>query len=497
MTHTQPAVVDEPFTMKTPATIPSVMVLSDDGRFATPQQLEYLVEPNGGIGVSPAGKLIADRPEGGEPTGFETISSTISIGTLDGYDPAYEFDSTATTFTITPIGEQIVWVDGRRFTKTAPETVSVPNNGLTFVYYNSAGVLSAKNTFFDLKTEAPVSYVYRHEGKVLFMGDERHGITMDGATHEYLHRTRGAAYATGFGANGFTLIGNGTTESHATINLASGEFYDEDLLISIQHGLTGDRFTQPLETPAQLPVFYHANGGWDAVKATNIPAISGTARMAYNLKTGEVWSVQNIQNNHFGIMYVLATNNLLAPVMAVMGQESYGSKGAAEAALYADFDLDGFPFFEFRPLYKLIYEVKDSYTNAIKAALRGVMDVRTISSSGVGTSAAQVNDHGSLTGLFDDDHPQYLNAARADAAYTRITFETINKNLPSSGGVAVKNATTGLLQTITYSSGIVKTFAWDANRKLQSITLSGSTPSGINLVKTFTWTWSGFSFVYS
>lgn len=485
--------------MKTPATIPSVMVLSEDGRFTTPQQLDYLVEPDGGVGVSPSGKLFVnvDRPEGGEPTGFETISSTITIGALDGYDPAYEFDSTATTFTITPDVEQIVWVDGKRFVKTTAESVSVPDDGLTFIYYNSAGVLSAKSTFFDFKTEAPVSYVYRYDGRVLFLGDERHGITMDGATHEYLHRTRGAAYATGFGVNGFTLVGNGTAESDATINLAPGEFYDEDLLIHIQHGLTGDRFTQPLESPAQLPVFFHTDDGWDAVQATNIPAISGTARMAFNLKTGETWTVEDVQNNHFGIMYVIATNNLLAPVMAVMGQESYGSKGAAEAALYADFDLDGFPFFEFRPLYKLIYEVKDSYTNAIKAALRGVMDVRTISSSGVGTSAAQVNDHGSLTGLSDDDHPQYLNETRADAAYTRITFETINKNLPSSGGVAVKDSTTDLLSTITYDNGIVKTFAWDTNRKLQSITLSGATPSGIDLVKTFTWTSTGFSFVYS
>ncbi len=433
-----------------------------------------------------------------DPTGFQSISSTIGFGTLIGYDPLYEFDSLSTTFTITPLTEQVIWVNGERFLKTSPESITVSGDGLKFIYYNTSGVLSVKDTPFDLSVDAPVSYVYRHAGKVILIGDERHGITMDSMTHEYLHRTRGAAYASGFGANGFTLTGTGVVDSDAQLNLAGGDFYDEDLKISIHDG-TGGYFTQPLEVTAKLPVFYHVNGGWEAKKATTIPAITaGTGRLAYNLKTGSVWSITEVQNNHFGIMFIIATNSLLSPVMAVMGQSDYGSKGAAEAVLYNDVDLDGFPFYEFRPLYKIIYEVKDSYSNSVKAAIRGVIDLRTVVSSGMGTSAAQVNDHGSLTGLLDDDHPQYLNEIRADLRYMGITWETVNKNLVASGAVGVKDPVTGLMQTITYANGIVKTFTWNVDSTVNHITLSGSLPAGLSVTtKSFVWSSGGFTASYS
>ena len=39
----------------------------------------------------------------------------------------------------------------------------------------------------------------------------------------------------------------------------------------------------------------------------------------------------------------------------------------------------------------------------------------------LGTGVAGITtDHGSLTGLSDDDHPQYLNTARGDARYASI-----------------------------------------------------------------------------
>ena len=443
--------------------------------------------------------FIVDQAESAnlEPTGFPELTSTISVGTNTGYDADYEFDSTATTFTLTPTPEQAVWVQGKKFVKTSPESVEITNDGLTFVYYGTDGVLAAKATMFDFLEEAPVAYVYRHDGKLLLLCDERHGTTMDGATHEYLHRTRGAAYATGFGANGFVLDGTGALDSEAKFNLAPGEFYDEDFLVKIQHG-TGGYFTQPIETPAELPVFYHVTGGWEAVKATEVALLNtGTGRMAFNQKVAEDWSLEEISNNHFGIMFVMATNNLLAPVLAIMGQDTYGSKGAAEAELYTNLDLDGFPFYEFRPLYKLIFETRDAYSNSVKAVLRGVIDLRTIASSGLGTSAAQVNDHGSLTGLLDDDHPQYFNTERADERYLQETFETVNRNLKASAGVGVKDPATGLLESITYANGIIKTFAWDANNQLQSVTLSGAIPAGIDITKTFTWSASGFTFSYS
>lgn len=106
------------------------------------------------------------------------------------------------------------------------------------------------------------------------------------------------------------------------------------------------------------------------------------------------------------------------------------------------------------------------------------------------------NDHSLLDNLSEDDHPQYLNEARADAIYQRITFETVSKNLDASSAVATE-LPSGLLDNITYANGIVKTFSWDSGDRLQSVTLSGNVPLGIPLTKNFVWTSSGFTFNYS
>lgn len=78
------------------------------------------------------------------------------------------------------------------------------------------------------------------------------------------------------------------------------------------------------------------------------------------------------------------------------------------------------------------------------------------------------------------------------------TFETVSKNLASSGGTLAYDAN-GDLVTITYDNGILKTLAYDGNGDLISLTLSGSTPEGIDLVKTFSYDANGdlVTFVYS
>ncbi len=61
------------------------------------------------------------------------------------------------------------------------------------------------------------------------------------------------------------------------------------------------------------------------------------------------------------------------------------------------------------------------------------------------------------------------------------TFETVSKNLSSND--ATLNYTEGVLTSISYAGGIVKTFSYGPDG-LASITLSGPTPGGIDLTKT-------------
>lgn len=88
-----------------------------------------------------------------------------------------------------------------------------------------------------------------------------------------------------------------------------------------------------------------------------------------------------------------------------------------------------------------------------------------------------------------------VHAANNGTMMTRITpidenkflaksFETVSKNLDSSD--ATYSYTTGLLTQISYANGVVKQLNYN-NEVLTSVSLSGSTPAGIELTKTFTY----------
>jgi len=343
----------------------------------------------------------------GEPMGIEDrVASTIS------------FNNATRTFTITPSDASfVVWCKGKRFVKTEPESVTIgASTGTHFIFYDSAGVLSSDLFFFDLENQTPVSYVYWNSstGRAEFFADERHGVTLDWQTHEYLHRTRGAALAAGFNANNFVLDGNGSLDSHAQIGLTGGTFFDEDLEVNVVHSATPtvNTWEQILEGVAKIPVFYLSGTSWIKDTATNFPLKMGSVFPVYNLNTSGSWSTPDLVNNKFGTVWLAATNNLNEPVIAILGQNGSDNKSAAEALQWSDLVLPDFPILEFRPLYKIIFQVNATYTNSVKAAIRGVLDIRRQQGSVPGIPAQPVVHHGSLTGLVEDDHPQYLTSGR-------------------------------------------------------------------------------------
>jgi hypothetical protein len=125
-------------------------------------------------------------------------------------------------------------------------------------------------------------------------------------------------------------------------------------------------------------------------------------------------------------MWIVATNNKDAPILSIMGQiASPGLSSAKNNQTWGTLDLAGLPIVEFRPLYRLIFETKSSFTNVPKAILSDILDLRSVINT-IQTSTQ--NDHGSLYGLADDDHLQYVhidNARTISAVHTfsnGITF---------------------------------------------------------------------------
>lgn len=332
-----------------------------------------------------------------EPMGFENRT-----------DSAISFNDGTRTFTIAPTGASFkIWCKGTEYTKTSSESVSVPNTtDLYFIYYDNTATLQYQTDYFDFDQETPVAYVYWNAttGQSYFFAEERHGITLDWATHEYLHRTRGAAFASGFVISNYTTLGSGSLDSDAQFDLSGGTFFDEDIKIQITHSATPSAdFEQTLQGPSEIPMAYKlgASAEWRVDTATDFAVKQGTSYPAYNLNTAGVWTTPDVGNNKYFVTWIVATNNLSEPVIGILGQrEDVNISNAEDGNTWEALDLDGFPSQEFRPLYRLMWQAGGS--NTPHCYLVAVLDYR----QGEIREAAAVGTTTGLGEVVEDTSPQ-------------------------------------------------------------------------------------------
>jgi hypothetical protein len=275
-----------------------------------------------------------------------------------------------------------------------------------------------------------------------FFAEERHGIVMDTSTHKWIHYTFGAQYIGGLSIGNYVLGGNGSSNSHATISIGNGTLYQEDIEINITDSSSADPFCQELSPIAQIPVYYHngTTGQWVKNTATDYPVKYGANGPQYNLLTGSNWTTPDVspggQTRYFAA-WILATNQIDDPIVSIMGQRVDGNEGAAENNnSWSDVNLTNLPLSEVKPLYRLIFAAdSNSYTNVPKCTLRSILDIRVAVISTI-AGVAQ-NDHGSLFGLGDDDHSQYLhvdNNRTVNAIHNFVNGLTVNGTSVSVSG---------------------------------------------------------------
>ena len=425
---------------------------------------------------------------GGEPIGHEDITES-----------SISFTTASRTFSISPVGASFtVWCKGNKHVFTSAQTVVIPNTtGLHYIYFSDAGVLSTKTTFFTWDSDAPTAYVYWNAttGAAVYFGDERHGVVLDWQTHEYLHRTRGAAIANGFAASGYTTSGSGNLDTDAQLAVEGGTFFDEDMQVDIVSTATptANTWQQDLAFPAKIPVLHLQGTSWVLDAPTNFPLKQGTARPQYNLLSGGVWSTADVSNNKYGTTWVLATNNLTYPVVAIIGQHQADSQGEAEATSFSSLNLPDFPSVEFRPLYKLVYNCADSNNNTPHARIVNVIDLRSLSAANPAANPA--TDHGNLSGLVDDDHPQYvhISTTRTVSAAVKnslLPTQTSNsgKYLQTDGSTAswqnVVSASDGALTLNTSGTGISGSATFSANQATASTFTVSSNATSANTAST-------------
>ncbi len=363
-------------------------------------ELFYLDDSGNAVQITRDGFIIGTNistQDTKEPTGFPNVTAS-DISFNDGYR----------RFTIAPTsGSFYYFSQGDKVIKITENVIIDDTDGPWFIYYNSSDVLVSSQTPWSITDDVLVAIVYWNSSDGYGqLGEERHGLTMDNATHSYLHRTLGARFISGFTISGYTL--NTATDDAVTIGMENGVFADEDLTHSIVDGYINNYLEQPLSEPAQIPIYYRvgANGIWSKDFADNffMKNFAVGQLVAFNEFTGGAWQQTEISNTNYVGYWLVATNNIAEPIISVQGQSEDNTLSNAQSnQVWENLSFGDIPFQEMKVLFRLIVQTRNTYSNTPKCRIVDVLDLRTTASPTAGTYVASA--HGALSGLSTSGHP--------------------------------------------------------------------------------------------
>jgi hypothetical protein len=334
-------------------------------------------------------------------TGFEDASS-VALSTDSGNPP---------TITLTFTGTVYWWSDGVRYSDSGTDALQVADSsGVHWIYYDGA-TLSSRVNPSDAELDAIitdkafVSIVYFNAttNASYVVASELHGAEMSGETHRWLHENIGSRYHGGLTISGYIL--DTATDAALTFEVTDGEFFDEDLLVAISDGTVANQYEQQLSGgDASIPVLYrNAAGEWIEQAASTLPYIVSGTTLQF-MDADNSYTQTGIQNNYYMNMFLVATNDWQYPIKMIQGTDEYSrqeySQGAAGDELV---DWGTLPSVEWALLYQII--LKQSSGESVDGKIVDVIDYRF---TGITGASATSQDHGSLSGLGDDDHAQYI-----------------------------------------------------------------------------------------
>jgi len=367
-----------------------------------------------------------------EPTGF-----------LNRTDSTTSFVDGSRLFTIAPVGTSFsFYIKGEKFTKTTAQQINIPNfAGNHYIYFNASGVLESTQIFSSdiIEQNAFVSVIYWNTdlNTHTYFAEERHGITMDGATHIYLHTTFGARYLSGLALEGFTPDGNGSLDAHAQFTADEGSIRDEDILLTSA-------------AQAQIPILFRQGQLWRKKAADAFPLIySGTAgytgangRVPYNELVAGSWQLTEADTANYVLVHFFATNDKENPIVGIQGTSQYNNAPQAKAAASTEItSLSGLPFAEFVAIGTVLFQT-NSYANTPDARVVSINGGTYIDFRGTQlyTPAGEATTHSLLSGLGSDDHIQYHTDARGDVRYyTKAEIDSLIGEVTSPGAITETN----------------------------------------------------------
>lgn len=381
-------------------------------------------------------------------TGFPNRTDT----TLGWVDTTYTLALTAAT--------DDIWIDGHLYTtNTLTLALTAPQEAATALYWfwitaplgvpqlNCSDVAPG----FDKCLVATVYWNTTTNKGILC--DERHWMGRDQKTHEYLHETVGARYASG-------LTG---TFGNTTFTIGAGEFHDEDIGYDI------------VAQSNATVLFKNGSDAWAWTTGTLTPYFSNGTNLIYNNGTATAATT----NNRFINSFFYVTPNANNPIFIIVGTGEYTTSAAAQAAAIPS--LGALPNPEFKLIYKATYKNVSGGTPTYES----VTDFRTSSNLPGGYVAT---DHGSLTGLGDDDHTQYVAVIGTRSATVPTLSITTSATIAalSVTNATITNLTVGTLSITDMDTVTVGSITVTTNATIAALNVSGASQLNTVVITTAT-----------
>ena len=358
-----------------------------------------------------------------DQNGFENTTDSTLAWTDSSPDRTLSIQPTGTDFKF--------WVAGQRYISTG-DTVQITDvEGVHVIYYDGATLTALANPTEAqissiIRTKATVSIVYwdTSASTAIYVGEERHGKLMSPSTHAYLHFTEGLRYLSGLGLNTLSVDQSGNDNAHAQFGVDAGEVTDEDLYLAIAAVASG----------TGLPIYYMLGAGaeWQkyAKSGFSVRTYDGTSstRLAWNEYTGGAWQLTEVANTDFVLCHVFATTEKDSPMVAIMGQNDYATKSAAQSGALVEIYsliLDDILPPEIKPVATVIFQTRNIYSNDVQARVVSTDDGDDYvdwRSETISRVAVSTTDHNALTNVTSDQHHNQVHElAGADHTATGLT----------------------------------------------------------------------------
>ena len=322
----------------------------------------------------------------------------------------YSFSPANRTFFLTPTSPSYnVYYRGKRSEITTTKSIVITNApGGRYIKLNpttlnleEGGVGSPPSLIDDLL----VSYIYWNGSAAIILGEERHSSSRDTNWHQAQHLNIGAVWRSG-GDITYTLNSNTVSLGLSNITIA-----DEDLVHVITHSATPSaKYQQVIASNAVIPVLYLNGTTYTQTTPSADPWVPASAgsRAARNLIVGESGSLAEVGNGKFVSYWLLATNDTQYPIKLLMGSVEHAKEKEALAETFVNY---GLPFPEMVPLYKIVLQTQNAYSNAAKVHIISVSEI--------------ISRQSTATVLAESGTDSYINAGSFSPSTGNLTLSGV------------------------------------------------------------------------